>query len=111
MDDKDRLGKKLHDKGQADENRYFAEQDKKLKERLRQQVVAEDEAGARELAQMRCPKCGEQMKTEKLLGVQAEICPGCKGVFLDPGELEQVVDHDRKTGWLTRYLERIRGEQ
>lgn len=108
MDDKDRLGKKLHDKGHADENRFFAEQDKKLKDNLREKLTAEDEAKVRAAAHMRCPKCGEPMVTDTLLGVQAETCSGCKGVFLDPGELEQVVEYDRNTGWLTRYLERIR---
>jgi formylmethanofuran dehydrogenase subunit E len=110
MDEKDRLGETLREKGKAEEDRYFAEQDKKLKEKLQQKLAEEEEAKARKLALMRCPKCGESMRRENLLGVSVETCPGCNGVFLDPGELEHVVEHDRKTGWLTRYLDRIRGE-
>lgn len=110
MDEKDRLGERLREKGKAEEDRYFAEQEKKLKAKLQQKVVEEEEAKARKLAHMRCPKCGEPMQNEKLLGVTVETCPACKGVFLDPGELEHVVEHDRKTGWLTRYLDRLRGE-
>jgi hypothetical protein len=109
MDEKDRFGDKLREKEKGDEDRFFAEQDKKLTAKLQQKHAEEEEARLRQLAHMRCPKCGESMRSEKLLGVAAETCPACKGVFLDPGELENVVEHDRKTGWLTRYLEYIRG--
>ncbi|WP_083459425.1 zf-TFIIB domain-containing protein [Jiangella muralis] len=40
---------------------------------------------------MTCPKCSGQMKTYDRLGVHVEQCDDCKGIFLDKGELEQII--------------------
>ena len=37
---------------------------------------------------MQCPKCGAPMHTYNRNGVQIEQCSGCRGIFLDYGELE-----------------------
>ncbi|GAB2795181.1 TFIIB-type zinc ribbon-containing protein [Streptomyces sp. NPDC054796] len=37
---------------------------------------------------MQCPKCGAFMQTYNRNGVQIEQCGGCRGIFLDYGELE-----------------------
>jgi uncharacterized protein len=37
---------------------------------------------------MQCPKCGAPMQTYNRNGVQIEQCSGCRGIFLDYGELE-----------------------
>ncbi|MFE7712779.1 zf-TFIIB domain-containing protein [Streptomyces sp. NPDC057486] len=37
---------------------------------------------------MQCPKCHAQMQTYNRNGVQIEQCSGCRGIFLDYGELE-----------------------
>ncbi|MBN3930045.1 zf-TFIIB domain-containing protein [Streptomyces verrucosisporus] len=37
---------------------------------------------------MQCPKCRAHMQTYNRSGVQIEQCGGCRGVFLDYGELE-----------------------
>ena len=37
---------------------------------------------------MQCPKCRAQMHTYNRNGVQIEQCSGCRGIFLDYGELE-----------------------
>ncbi|MDW6058689.1 zf-TFIIB domain-containing protein [Streptomyces sp. FXJ1.4098] len=37
---------------------------------------------------MQCPKCHAQMHTYNRNGVQIEQCSGCRGIFLDYGELE-----------------------
>jgi Zn-finger nucleic acid-binding protein len=41
---------------------------------------------------MRCPKCDATLNTLERHGVVIEECPGCQGVFLDRGELEQLID-------------------
>ena len=41
---------------------------------------------------MRCPKCGSGLDTLERHGVVIEQCPQCQGVFLDRGELEQLID-------------------
>lgn len=40
---------------------------------------------------MICPKCQNVMKTVDKSGIHIEQCEGCRGIFLDRGELEQVV--------------------
>ncbi|ONH30415.1 zf-TFIIB domain-containing protein [Pseudofrankia asymbiotica] len=37
---------------------------------------------------MQCPKCHAVMRTYNRNGVQIEQCDGCRGIFLDYGELE-----------------------
>ncbi|MFE0515349.1 zf-TFIIB domain-containing protein [Streptomyces sp. NPDC058964] len=37
---------------------------------------------------MQCPKCHAPMHTYDRNGVQIEQCSGCRGIFLDYGELE-----------------------
>jgi Zn-finger nucleic acid-binding protein len=43
---------------------------------------------------MNCPVCSEKMKTIERQGVEIEICPGCKGIWLDSGELEKLLALD-----------------
>ena len=37
---------------------------------------------------MQCPKCHAPMNTYNRNGIQIEQCSGCRGIFLDYGELE-----------------------
>jgi uncharacterized protein len=39
-----------------------------------------------------CPKCGSEMRSYERNGVTVDQCTGCRGVFLDRGELERLVD-------------------
>jgi Zn-finger nucleic acid-binding protein len=39
-----------------------------------------------------CPKCGSDMRSYERNGVVVDQCTGCRGVFLDRGELERLVD-------------------
>ncbi|MDW4914479.1 zf-TFIIB domain-containing protein [Streptomyces californicus] len=39
---------------------------------------------------MQCPKCHAPMNTYNRNGVQIEQCSGCRGIFLDYGELESL---------------------
>lgn len=39
---------------------------------------------------MQCPKCHAQMHTYNRNGIQIEQCSGCRGIFLDYGELESL---------------------
>lgn len=38
-----------------------------------------------------CPKCQESMRTYERNGVNVDQCTGCKGIFLDRGELEALI--------------------
>lgn len=39
-----------------------------------------------------CPKCGGEMRTYERSGVHLDQCTECRGIFLDRGELEQLID-------------------
>jgi Zn-finger nucleic acid-binding protein len=41
---------------------------------------------------MTCPKCGSEMRSYERNGVTIDQCTGCRGLFLDRGELERLVD-------------------
>ena len=39
-----------------------------------------------------CPKCHGAMRTYVRGGIVVELCEDCRGIFLDKGELERLVD-------------------
>ena len=44
---------------------------------------------------MTCPKCGGTMVELERSGVRIDACRNCRGVFLDRGELDKVVERER----------------
>lgn len=45
---------------------------------------------------MHCPKCRGVMRTYTRSGVHIEQCDSCRGIFLDYGELEQIVSAEQQ---------------
>ena len=41
---------------------------------------------------MKCPVCDSKMKAVEKRGVEVDICPDCKGVWLDRGELDKLIE-------------------
>ncbi|MCQ6271885.1 zf-TFIIB domain-containing protein [Pseudarthrobacter sp. R1] len=39
-----------------------------------------------------CPKCGAEMRPYERNGIIIDQCDGCRGIFLDRGELESLMD-------------------
>ena len=39
-----------------------------------------------------CPKCGADMRTYERSGIHVDQCGECRGIFLDRGELERLMD-------------------
>ena len=42
---------------------------------------------------MKCPRCALILCSVESDGAQIEVCPDCKGEWLDAGELQQLVEH------------------
>jgi uncharacterized protein len=42
--------------------------------------------------EMTCPKCQGRMRQYERSGVTLDQCSDCRGIFLDRGELERLVD-------------------
>jgi uncharacterized protein len=47
-------------------------------------------------ATLTCPKCAGQMRSYERNGVVVDQCTECRGIFLDRGELERLVDAEGK---------------
>ncbi|MDA0565113.1 zf-TFIIB domain-containing protein [Streptomonospora sp. S1-112] len=45
---------------------------------------------------MICPKCQGRMQTFDRMGIHLEQCDSCRGIFLDRGELEQIVAAEQR---------------
>ncbi|HET9141910.1 zf-TFIIB domain-containing protein [Actinophytocola sp.] len=45
---------------------------------------------------MICPKCQNVMHTVDRMGIHIDQCDGCRGIFLDRGELEQIVGAEQR---------------
>ena len=93
-DEKDRMGDKLRKKEKAEEDRFFAERDKALVEKLRGEQTATT-------SQPLCPKDGSRLTTADEHGVTVERCPSCHGMWLDAGEFEKIAQRERDS-WLGR---------
>ncbi|HEX4978897.1 MAG TPA: zf-TFIIB domain-containing protein, partial [Acidimicrobiales bacterium] len=44
---------------------------------------------------MRCPNDGETLLMTERSGVEIDYCPTCRGVWLDRGELDKLVEKSR----------------
>ncbi len=78
------------------ENEYFA----KLEYERRKQELAEQaestgdgaSPGPAAAASFRCPKCGAELIEVTYKGVEIDKCSSCSGLWLDCGELEEVME-------------------
>lgn len=48
--------------------------------------------------ELRCPKCHGVMRTYARGGLIVELCEDCRGIFLDQGELERLIEAEGG-GW------------
>ncbi len=50
---------------------------------------------------MHCPHCVEELKITERQGIEIDYCPVCRGVWLDRGELDKIIERSievRKSG-------------
>jgi hypothetical protein len=82
------------------EEEYFARQEfeRRKKALTEQESRAAEEERLRVLAvaRDRCPKCGAPLVAVHYRGVELDKCSRCQGVWLDCGELEQVVAEEKR---------------
>ncbi len=41
---------------------------------------------------MQCPSCSTELKLADRQGVEIDYCPKCRGVWLDRGELDKIIE-------------------
>jgi hypothetical protein len=76
------------------EDEWFARHEEELlRQARRKRQRSEDEARqVQETAALpRCPKCANELKEEDIAGVTIDRCVVCEGIFLDRGELEEIM--------------------
>lgn len=47
---------------------------------------------------MKCPVCDVVLKMTHREGVEIDYCPKCRGIWLDRGELDKLIDLSRSSG-------------
>lgn len=46
---------------------------------------------------MKCPVCNMDLKIAERQGIEIDYCPQCRGVWLDRGELDKIIDRVQTT--------------
>ncbi len=44
------------------------------------------------LGAMKCPVCQVELKIAERAGIEIDYCPNCRGVWLDRGELDKIIE-------------------
>ena len=89
----------MDERSRKREDDWFLQNEKKLLEEARKarekrdaerraKETAEQRSRLKELHWMKCPKCGHDLKTQTLEGIEIDRCTFCEGFFVDAGELE-----------------------
>ncbi len=45
---------------------------------------------------MKCPNCDETLVMTERQGVEIDYCPKCRGVWLDKGELDKILERSQQ---------------
>ena len=85
-------------------------QQRLAKQQKEQQAASETEKHRlKEAHWMHCPKCGQKLSPEKCGLVEIDVCPSCKGVWLDAGELGTIVESAGQGSFFHNCLRILRG--
>jgi Transcription factor zinc-finger len=68
---------------------------------LQEKAKVADEAKAAGESSMLCPRCNAALKVTKFENVSVDRCDNCGGLWLDAGELAQLIQKD-SDGWFRR---------
>ena len=44
------------------------------------------------MTQFDCPRCGVNLTMSERAGIEIDYCPSCRGVWLDRGELDKIIE-------------------
>ncbi|MBO9154787.1 zf-TFIIB domain-containing protein [Chitinophaga sp. GCM10012297] len=47
---------------------------------------------------MKCPNCNETLLMTQRNNVEIDYCPNCRGIWLDKGELDKLLEYDERRG-------------
>ena len=75
--------------------REFARRREEAQKRAEAQAV-EERQRQKDLHYMRCPKCGSELLEIDYKDLKIDKCTGCDGVWLDPGEMDRLIEAEQK---------------
>ncbi len=82
------------------EEEYFFQQDvekrRRLAEERRREIASTERELQKKLHWMHCPKCGEVLQAVHFGKIEIDRCFGCKGLWLDDGQLEKLIEQDER---------------
>ena len=87
--------------GRGLEEEHFTRKNSEAIEKLRAKIKLAAEAKAAGISTMSCPRCDGNLQEKKFEEVLIDTCDNCGGVWLDSGELEQLMKRDQD-GWFSR---------
>jgi uncharacterized protein len=94
-----------------EDEHVWVEEMKLRMEKLAKEQQAKSEAEKKRLKEahwMHCPKCGQKLAPETCGAVEIDVCPSCKGVWLDMGELGTIVESAGSGSFFHRCLRLVR---
>ena len=91
----------LEDRGKALENEYFRRREQELVEKMKSKLQAEN----RKSSDLKCPKCDGNLAETNYENIKIDVCDKCSGVWLDAGELAQIIEKDDDGGWFGRFFD------
>jgi len=47
---------------------------------------------------MNCPNCNVSLTMTERSGIEIDYCPNCRGVWLDRGELDKIIERSNPAG-------------
>jgi len=95
---------------QQNERKLLEDAQKARKKREEERAAKEQDEARRQLRErhfMKCPKCGHDLHSEDLDGIEIDRCSFCEGFFMDAGELEELFlkkEQKDRTGVIRRIL-------
>lgn len=88
----------LDDRGRALENEYFRRREQELIEKMRTKLAEEN----KKPSEQDCPKCDGMLVETQYENIKIDVCNKCHGVWLDAGEMAQILHKDEGTSWFGR---------
>jgi TFIIB-like protein len=102
MTEKDKFGDTMKLAERAKEDIYIAEHDRELIAKLKAKL----QKTVKTVIDLRCPKCPGHLEAYTFEGFALDRCDKCGGVWMDRGELEDVV-HKVSRGPLGEWFDRM----
>jgi uncharacterized protein len=99
------MANKWDERKKAQEDEYFIKKERELLEKLKAKQGAEAQQPAQSTAELKCPRCGQILQEQTFQKILIDQCPGCHGIWLDAGELQQIAGKEDDS-WLGKFWKR-----